>query len=884
MRAIISRHIAFNLGEVDPLIMPRDDNEGTKAACSLLKNYVPLVQGSIERREGLLHVDFVRRKIQSLAIEQSMISAPNGGTIANLFTEGSKFVTATQIGTTDPYVILAWDFGAPRAIDIVDLIDFSLTSDPNGSEDNTSGGGGGGGGTDWGNGGEDPWLWDNQFVSETAAPFFDNACLYGVNCAGEPPELFGKLKCQYFEGGVWKDFGFALSIGIVNRSRRFSSAPNYPKTAQLWRIVIAQTNQGGPRYVQVKGVRAFAETNENSEFKKKRFTISADTGAFVMVITEGNAEFYRKGIRCGSAAYEITSEFVREIDVTQSMDTIIVLHRNFETLSIQRQGTIYDWDFRPTVFEHIPKYDFDGTNVGGVNEVQQLRFANYVNGDVFNLTVEDFTTGSIIWQGNATATAASVKSALEALGNIGVGNVEVVQGVDANSLDITFVKDAGNVDWPEMVPKTIKSNIGGIVCTSLTQGDEGGTPKFEAARGYCGTAAFYAQRLFLGNLKSLPETFLGSKPGDYFNLRTKGNRENSAIDLTIDTDEVTQIRRIVASRALMVFTSSAEFFWSNEPIRADAPGIKNFTRHGISPFMAPIEIDGALMFVPKTNADILQIVWDDQLQTYATQSISTLSAHLVNSLNDIGFRKRANHSRPDMIVCTKDDGTAVGLSMMRSENMTACFRIETQGEFKGVCGDDAETLYIGVKRFGRYRIERFGECALDAAVRKYAENGPINVIDGLWHLEGVEIALLIDGEEIGLFVVINGQIQLPKPAIEWVEAGLRYDAEIKLIPFPREGSRAGRVGRRISAFAVEIEGSTFVREFEIKGSGEKWWTLPTRAIDQFQLDKLAREEVKIGWLGRLEGIPGYDQYGAMSIRCKEQARHTINSIVVKATI
>lgn len=155
------RQIKFNLGEIDPLLLPRDDNDGMLGACSRLENYLPLMQGSLERREGLEHIGFIRNKIEPIAFIASNVSAPNGGTVANIIDENTnEFITTGNIGSSAQYVIAEVDFGVSKNISLIDLIDFYLL--PNGA---TGGGdvptGGGGSGTIWGYGG------NNYYGGET---------------------------------------------------------------------------------------------------------------------------------------------------------------------------------------------------------------------------------------------------------------------------------------------------------------------------------------------------------------------------------------------------------------------------------------------------------------------------------------------------------------------------------------------------------------------------------------------------------------------------------------------------------------------------------------------------------------------------------------------
>ena len=884
MRKKLVRQVKFNLGEIDPLLLPRDDNEGMLGACSYLENYMPLLQGSLERRQGLEHCGFIRNKLVKNTINTAMLSVQNGGIAADLLPSETAFLSDTAIGTSTEYSIFELDFGAPTNISVFDIIDFYII------DKSTGGGavippvtGGGGSGTIW-DGPGDIWNLQDQYLQNVSANVYfenDNAFDYGVNAAtGDEPELYGKLKLQYWQGGQWLDFGFPLSIGQVMRSRRFSVNSGSQVQAQKWRLAIIGTDKGANRVVGIGEIQCFNETNETSDIKMKSFTVSTDDGLYLMVFTEGNIDFFKNGIRCGAAAYGVLSNKLREVDVTQAVDTIIVFHATHVQWAIMRQGTNYDWDFRAKTFLNIPKYDFTGARIGGTNEVQQLRFVNMVAGDIFNITVEDETTGSIVWTGAASGTMAAVKTALETLKVIGTDNI-TVSAPETSVIEITFQNEAGNDDWAEVLPKIIKSDMGAVLTATITQGDVGGEDKFSASRGYPSCGTFYSQRLWQGGLLSMPETILASMVGDYFNLKTRNARSDGAIDITLDTDEVTAVRRIYPGRSLMIFTSSAEFFWSREPVDATAPAVKNTTKHGILKTAPPVEVDGAVFFVPKSANDILQIVWDDQQQTYTTQSISTLSAHLIENVIDIGFRKRQNFSRPDLLFLTLENGAAVAAAIMRTENMTGFFRITTNGQFLCAYGDDVPNLYVAVNRNGKNRLERFSTGVLDASKIEYSIGLPITTCPNISHLNGMDVRVIIDGEDVGTQTVINGSINLPRSANISLEIGLPFNSEIHAIPLLREGVRSGRASSKVQITGCEIEATSQARSFEAKGSGARWWAVPLRKFDDIAFDGTVINDVKTGFIGRIDGMPGYDQYGILKVRCTNQAAHTINSLIIK---
>lgn len=135
----ILRQVNFNGGELSPQAVGRRDLKAYVSSLALALNMLATSEGPIRRRPGLRHVDRIRNKLEPVALTEVMLTAPNGGDVADLVA-GEGFTTATAMEAVDPYVVAAIDFGVPTTVSLIDLIDFSIV--PAGG-----GGGIGGGGT-----------------------------------------------------------------------------------------------------------------------------------------------------------------------------------------------------------------------------------------------------------------------------------------------------------------------------------------------------------------------------------------------------------------------------------------------------------------------------------------------------------------------------------------------------------------------------------------------------------------------------------------------------------------------------------------------------------------------------------------------------------------
>ncbi|MGQ3041442.1 MAG: hypothetical protein ACT6TH_14550 [Brevundimonas sp.] len=120
----VLRQVNFNGGELSPQAIGRRDLKAYGSSLAYAENMIATAEGPLRRRPGLRHVDQIRNRLEAVAINDDTLTAPNGGTVADLGAAGLR--TVTPIEALDPYVVLEVDFGVPTAVSLVDLIDFSL--------------------------------------------------------------------------------------------------------------------------------------------------------------------------------------------------------------------------------------------------------------------------------------------------------------------------------------------------------------------------------------------------------------------------------------------------------------------------------------------------------------------------------------------------------------------------------------------------------------------------------------------------------------------------------------------------------------------------------------------------------------------------------------
>ena len=201
---------------------------------------------------------------------------------------------------------------------------------------------------------------------------------------------------------------------------------------------------------------------------------------------------------------------------------------------------------------------------------------------------------------------------------------------------------------------------------------------FSADNGYPRKGTFYQGRLFLANTTSQPNTIWSSKVGDYerFSHTEKDGTvvADSGFNLTLDTDQVNEIRFIKGSKHLQVGTSGGPFIISSgsenlaltptnaTAVRDTADGTAN-----IDPYVA----SQATLYVDKDKRKIRELAYDYQIDGYSTPDLTLIAEHITG-----GKIKRIAYSRaPDRLLWVLlENGQLRGLTYEREQNVIAWHR------------------------------------------------------------------------------------------------------------------------------------------------------------------------------------------------------------------
>lgn len=328
----------------------------------------------------------------------------------------------------------------------------------------------------------------------------------------------------------------------------------------------------------------------------------------------------------------------------------------------------------------------------------------------------------------------------------------------------------------------------------------GNEPVISNTRGWPRSLAFKFGRLWLGGLKSRPQTLIGSVVGDFYNLNVGTALDDQCINVTIDDDRVNAIVNLFPGRTLQIFTTGGEFAIQAALTDPVTPGkiaeqLKKATLHGCNT-TRPVSVDGATIFVEKNGNIVRQFVYNDLEQSYNSPNISLLSTHLVRKPTRMDLRGATEKLPADYVFFVNQDGTMAVLNILRDEQLLGWSLFETEGLFEDVCVVGGQVYATVLRNIGgnevRY-IEKFNDAYMTDAAKKavvpvYA-NGvigqtisiPATQWEGFRHLEGASVKVLGDRYVLADTVVQDGQIEASESA-NTIEVGLNFKAKVQTLP------------------------------------------------------------------------------------------------------
>jgi len=608
--------------------------------------------------------------------------------------------------------------------------------------------------------------------------------------------------------------------------------------------------------------------NEVKTSTKKTRLISFEYStiqAYVLEFGDKYVRFYANGgvVLSGGLPYEIVSPYgendLADLDFAQSADVIYIVHPDHMPYKLSRFGAT-NWTLAAVVFDW-PPFNDENTDATTIT-------ASAVTGAGITLTASAATfTADHVGSSIRIAEVAASKYNQWTVGVVHAasaivqyqGNVyQTVAGGTAGSRPPIHTKGTesdGAVNWLFLHDGAGYARITAYTSTTVVTATvvkrfpesalTPGTTKWSEAawsdsNGYPRTVTFYEDRLWFAGSAARPQTLWASVSGDYENHKY-GTQDDDALNYTINTQDMNTIQWLAPQKVLAIGTSSGEFALSaqqiSDPVTPTNVRITPQTTYGSAQGIRPLRVANSILFLQRASRKVREYVYDFNTDSFVAPNLNILAEHITSA----GVRDMVYQQEPYQIVWTPCScGTLIGLTYERAEEVVGWHRQNVGGEVESVAviphwDGDQDVLFMVVKRTingSEVRYIEYIEKYLSDSYSFFVDCGltydgaPATTISGLDHIEGEEVAVLVDGAVHPNVTVTAGAITLQYEG-SIVNVGLPYTATVKTMPLEAGASDGIAQGKTMRL-------NNIVMRLYETGAG-LWYGPDTTTMDEYQM-------------------------------------------------
>ena len=373
--------------------------------------------------------------------------------------------------------------------------------------------------------------------------------------------------------------------------------------------------------------------------------------SYVLEFGDQYIRFYKDNgqITSGGSAYEIATPFTEsmlyEIQFTQSADVMYIVHETLTPRKLSRTGHT-SWTLTEVEFQNGPYLDANESSV------------------TFTSSHTGVGTGRTL-----TASASTFECSPNETGFHTDDIGRLVKMKDGWGVITGYTS-------PTVVTWEIKQDLGSATATT-----DWALGAWSEHTGYPKTVSFFEQRLVFGGSTAYPQTIWASESGFYEHFHAGDGSPADSFIYTIAANKVNTIRWLAPARDLIVGTAGGEFKVgrpTGEPLQPDNVQITQQTTYG-GYSTQPIQIGNAVLFVQRQRKKIRELAYRFEDDAYLAPDMTLLAEHITgNGVVDVDYAQE-----PQSIYwAVREDGTLLGLTYQREEDVVAWHRHIIGGSFK----------------------------------------------------------------------------------------------------------------------------------------------------------------------------------------------------------
>lgn len=215
----------------------------------------------------------------------------------------------------------------------------------------------------------------------------------------------------------------------------------------------------------------------------------------------------------------------------------------------------------------------------------------------------------------------------------------------------------------------------------------------------CGT--YHQQRLMFGASNNRPSALWATRTADFDNMDvSRPVRADDAIEATLFSQQVNEIRHMISMDELVVLTSGGEWLVVGDQDGIITPANINFRAQGYrgSSHVRPVLIGDTLLFVQEKGTRVRDLKYTFETDRFSGDDITVLARHMFERHEIVDW---CYAQEPFSIVwAVRDDGVLLSLTYLREHSIYAWCRHVTDGTFESVCAvsEGAEDVVYAIVR------------------------------------------------------------------------------------------------------------------------------------------------------------------------------------------
>jgi hypothetical protein len=349
----------------------------------------------------------------------------------------------------------------------------------------------------------------------------------------------------------------------------------------------------------------------------------------------------------------------------------------------------------------------------------------------------------------------------------------------------------------------------------------------DTAGQYPAATTYHEQRRWFAGTDTQPQVVWATRTGTESNLTSSvPSRDADGLELRLAAAQNNQIRHLVPLSDLIALTAGGEFRIYAEGAPAITPTSVSIKPQGYAGAnnVQPVVTSGSILYVQAQGSRVRELAYNWEANAYRSIDISIMAPHRFNgwTIDQLAYSRA-----PDQLLwAVRNDGTLLGLTYVPDQQVFAWHAHDTDGLIESVCvvaEGNEDVLYLVVKRtinsqtvryieriYGRVFNVQEDAFFVDSGLSYYGS--PISSVTGLYHLEGEEVDILVDGAVHPRRTVVNGSISLDHAA-SVIHIGLPFTSDLRTLPLAIEGAAASGQGtaKNVNKVHVRVSQSSIVK-------------------------------------------------------------------------